>query len=256
MYSFEDLLRIMEQLREGCPWDREQTYESLKRYVLEEAHEVIDAVEEDPTDALPDELGDLLLQVVFYAQIGKERQDFTIDDVLEKVCTKMIHRHPHVFGEEKLTTSDQVLTRWASMKKKEKGQNTHTDAMKGISTALPALLRAYKVQESAAKVGFDWEDVEPALQKVREETAELETEIRGGNQERITDELGDLLFAAVNVARFAGVQPELALGQAIDKFIRRFSQVEEQAVKAGKTLEEMTLAQMDELWEQAKKKEF
>ena len=252
MYTFEDLLKIMEQLRGegGCPWDREQTYESLKRYVLEEAYEVIEAVDESPA-ALSDELGDLLLQVVFYAQIGKETGDFTIDDVLSCVCNKMIHRHPHVFGDAVAETSDDVLVNWAQIKKQEKGQKTQTDTMRGISAVLPALMRAYKVQGAAAKVGFDWDEPAPAVEKLREETAEFEREL-GRDAARAEEEFGDLLFAAVNVARLSGIQPELALQKGTEKFIRRFSQVEKMAAEAGLRLEEMSLSEMDELWEKVK----
>ncbi len=252
MYTFEDLLKIMEKLRGegGCPWDREQTYESLKRYVLEEAYEVIEAVDESRA-ALADELGDLLLQVVFYAQIGKEAGDFTIDDVLSYVCNKMIHRHPHVFGDAVAETSDDVLVNWAQIKKQEKGQKTQTDAMQGISAVLPALMRAYKVQEAAAKVGFDWDGAAPAVEKLREETGEFEREL-GVDAARAEEEFGDLLFAAVNVARLSGIQPELALQKGTEKFIRRFSQVEQMALEMGRSLEAMSLSEMDELWERVK----
>ena len=157
-YSLQDLLDIMEQLRAGCPWDREQTYESLKRYVIEEAYEVVEAVDGTDKMALADELGDLLLQVVFYAQIGKERGEFSMEDVLRCVCEKMIHRHPHVFGTEKAETSEEVLKNWAQIKQEEKGQTTQTQALESISSSLPSLLRAQKVQERASKVGFDWSD--------------------------------------------------------------------------------------------------
>lgn len=255
MYTFDDLIGIVEKLRGegGCPWDREQTYDSMKRYAIEEAYEVAEAAGETDKHMLADELGDLLLQVVMYAQIGREMGDFTIDTVLDCVCRKMISRHPHVFGDKTAENSEEVLKIWGEIKQKEKGQKTRAEAMKGISKSLPSLLRACKVQEQAAKVGFDFGDIEGAFSKLKEEASELEAEIGGDNFE---EELGDLLFAAVNVARFASVQPETAAASATEKFIRRFSAVEKLAEQSGRKMEDMTLSELDGLWDEVKKNEI
>lgn len=255
MYSFDDLLGIVERLRGegGCPWDREQDYISMKRFVIEEAYEVAEAAGGSDCHALADELGDLLLQVVMYAQIGSELGDFSIDTVLDCVCGKMISRHPHVFGNETAGNSDDVLKIWAELKKKEKGHKTRSDAMNGISKSLPSLLRACKVQEAASKAGFDWDDMSGAFEKLKEEICELEAE--KGNADKFEEELGDLLFAAVNVSRFAKVQPESALASATEKFIRRFTAVEKKAMSCGKKTEEMSLAELDRLWDEVKEEE-
>ena len=253
MYTFNDLVDIVSKLRGegGCPWDREQTYESLKRYVIEEAYEVIDEVDGENKLALADELGDLLLQVVMYAQVGKETGDFSIDTVLDCVCNKMITRHPHVFGDAKADNPDEVLKLWGEIKKKEKGQKTQSEAMRGISASMPSLLRAQKVQEAAAKVGFDWADIDGAFEKLEEETKELKEETPG--TEKFAEELGDLLFSVVNISRFAKVQPELALKQGTDKFISRFELVEQEVIKSGRKMMDMSLAELDEIWDRVKK---
>lgn len=252
MYTFKDLVDIVEKLRgeNGCPWDKEQTYESLKRYVIEEAYEVIDEADGDNKLALADELGDLLLQVVMYAQIGKEKGDFDIGTVLDCVCNKMITRHPHVFGDEKADNPDEVLKLWGEIKKKEKGQKTQSEAMKGISSSMPSLLRAQKVQEAASKVGFDWDGIDGAFEKLVEEVSELKAETPG--TERFSEELGDLLFSVVNVSRFAKVQPELALKQGTDKFLRRFELVEQEVLNMGKRMQEMSLSELDKIWDRVK----
>lgn len=251
-YTLQDLLDIMEQLRAGCPWDREQTYESLKRYVIEEAYEVVEAVDGTDKMALADELGDLLLQVVFYAQIGKERGEFSMEDVLRCVCEKMIHRHPHVFGTEKAETSEEVLKNWAQIKQEEKGQTTQTQALESISSSLPSLLRAQKVQERASKVGFDWSDKEPVVDKLKEEIAEF---IGAKTEQEREEEFGDLLFAAVNVGRFCGIQSETALQKGVNKFIHRFGEMEQLARENGQQLSGMTAEEMDQLWNRVKAKE-
>ena len=219
-YRLQDLLEIMEQLRAGCPWDKEQTYESLKRYVIEEAYEVVDAVDEPDRMCLADELGDLLLQVVFYAQLGKEDGSFSMEDVLRCVCEKMIRRHPHVFGTVKAETSEEVLTNWAQIKKQEKGQKTLTQTLEGVSVSLPALMRAQKVQDSAVKAGA-WEEEGYGLIKEAEHFSHAKTP-----HER-EEALGRLLFAAVLEGRRAGVQPETALQQETGRFIREMGQKSE-----------------------------
>lgn len=256
-YSYEDLLEIMSTLRapHGCPWDREQDHKSLKRYLIEEAYEVLDAIDDESPAKLCDELGDLLLQVVFHAQIAKENKQFDFSDVVHGVSTKMINRHRHVFGQEEAETSDDVMSIWEKVKKEEKGLKTQTQVLKEIPGNLPALMRSFKVQQKAAQVGFDWDDVKDAMVKIKEEFGELEKAYEKDNKENIEEELGDLLFAVVNVSRFLKVQPELALTATVNKFIRRFEFVEESAAKEGKSLQDMTLAEMDAFWDQSKKLE-
>ncbi|MGN1248653.1 MAG: nucleoside triphosphate pyrophosphohydrolase [Candidatus Spyradocola sp.] len=251
-YDFAHLVEIVERLRrpDGCPWDREQTHQSMKADLLEEAYEVIDAIDGDDPYRLADELGDLLLNVAMHAQIGSEHGEFDITDVLWAVCHKMITRHPHVFGDVKADTSEQVLANWEVIKKGEKRLATQTDVMRDIPRCFPALMRAAKVQKKARSVGFDWDDAREALKKVREEADEAEQV--WDDADRLFSELGDLLFAAVNVCRMKKVPPELALERATDKFIRRFSYVERTAGEQGKRLQDMTLAEMDALWEQCK----
>lgn len=252
--DFYDLLGIMDKLRssEGCPWDREQTHESLKKYLIEESYEVIEAIEEKDDNMLIEELGDVLLQVVFHAQLGKEEGFFNINDVIAAVCDKMIERHPHVFGDKKLDTSEQVLDSWDKIKKKEQGLITYTDELRHVAKSLPSLIRAEKVQKKAAKVGFDWDRVECAMDKVLEEFNEVKDVYKGNNRARILEEVGDLLFATVNVSRFLDIDPELALKYTIEKFINRFEYIEKVAAVDGKSLGNMSLEEMDLLWERAK----
>lgn len=253
-YSFKDLLDIMTRLRapDGCPWDREQDHKSLKRYLIEESYEVLEAIDEENPDKLKDELGDLLLQVVFHAQIAKEAGTFDMDDVIDGVCKKMISRHRHVFGGEEAETSDDVMKIWEEVKKSEKGHKTQTQVLKDVPSNLPALMRSFKVQQKAAQVGFDWDNTEDAFKKILEETNELSQAYKQGDPAYIEEEIGDLLFAVVNVARFLKVQPELALTATVNKFIRRFEYVETNAREQGKNLNEMTLNEMDALWDEAK----
>jgi len=254
-YSFEDLLNIMKLLRSenGCPWDREQNHETLKKYLIEETYEVLEAIDLKDKDKLCEELGDLLLQIVFHAQIASEQKEFTMDDVIAGVCRKMVLRHTHVFGEAKADTADDVVANWEEIKKKEKGMKSQTEVLKSVPSNLPALMRSYKVQQKAAQVGFDWDDIEDAFSKVLEEIDVLKHVYKSKDVERIKDELGDALFSIVNLSRFVKVQPELALTGTINKFIKRFEFIEKEAAKAGKTLQEMSLAQMDELWNEAKR---
>ncbi|EOU1725153.1 MAG: nucleoside triphosphate pyrophosphohydrolase [Clostridium perfringens] len=255
--DFQDLLDIIETLRNpgGCPWDREQTHESLKSALLEECYEVIDAIENEDEDALIEELGDVLLQVVFHASIGKEDGYFDIMDVIGGISNKMINRHPHVFGNEEANTSEQVLVNWDEIKKEEKGIKTLTEEMQNIAKSLPATTRAYKVQKKAKKVGFDWNDVNCAMDKVKEELNEIKDVYNCEDKSIIEGEVGDLLFACINVARFLEVDGELALDKTIKKFIKRFSYIENEAIKNNKNLKDMTLEEMDKLWEEAKTSE-
>lgn len=255
--DFQDLLDIIETLRNpgGCPWDREQTHESLKSALLEECYEVIDAIENEDEDALIEELGDVLLQVVFHASIGKEDGYFDIMDVIGGISNKMINRHPHVFGNEEANTSEQVLVSWDEIKKEEKGIKTLTEEMQNIAKSLPATTRAYKVQKKAKKVGFDWDDVNCAMDKVKEELNEIKEVYNCEDKSIIEGEVGDLLFACINVARFLEVDGELALDKTIKKFIKRFSYIENEAIKNNKNLKDMTLEEMDKLWEEAKTSE-
>ncbi|MDY2969999.1 MAG: nucleoside triphosphate pyrophosphohydrolase [Butyricicoccus pullicaecorum] len=254
-YTYEDLLEIMRILRcpEGCVWDREQDHKSIRRSFIEETYEAVEAIDNDDPVLLQEELGDVLLQVVFHAQIEAEAGRFTMDDVADGICKKMIYRHPHVFGSVEVKNSDEVLTNWDALKQKEKHQKSTTETLESVARSLPGLIRAEKVQHKAAKVGFDWDEVSGALDKVREETAEVARAIDGDGDP--SEELGDLLFAVVNVARFLKTDPEDAINRTTDKFIRRFAQVEQAAKDASRSLSEMSLAEMDALWDAAKQKE-
>lgn len=252
-YNMADFQEIMRLLRapEGCPWDRAQDHHSIRANMLEEAYEAAEAIDEENPDHLKEELGDVLLQVVFHSAMAEEAGQFTLDDVVNGVCQKLVFRHPHVFGDVKAEDSEGALSAWDAQKKVEKGQKTATDTLNSVAKALPALVRAEKIQKKARKVGFDWDDVAPALDKVEEELGELREAIH--DHTNIEEELGDLLFAAVNVARFVNVEAEGALHRTNEKFIRRFAKVER---LAGDTpMESMTLAQLDKLWEQAKTEE-
>ena len=254
-YTFSELYEIVARLRApgGCPWDRELKLEDMKNYVMEEAYEVIDAID-GPREKLSDELGDLLLQVMMLSQICAEEKSFDINDVVTMISEKMIRRHPHVFADVKADTSEQVLKNWDKIKSGEKNMTTVTDRLKDVTKILPALLKADKVQTRAAKVGFDWDNIEDTLKKLEEEVAELRQAIKNKDEENIFEEMGDTFFAAVNVSRFARVNPELALDGSINKFVNRFEYVEENAKKQGRNLEDMTLSEMDKLWDEAKGK--
>ena len=254
-YDVSDLVEIVRILRApgGCPWDREQDHKSIRRDLLEEAYEVAEAIDEESPEHLKEELGDLLLQVVMHARMEEEEGRTDLTGVADGICKKLIYRHPHVFGDVTVTGTGQVLANWDELKKKEKHQDTAADSVDAVARSLPGLWRAEKIQKKAAKVGFDWPDVSGALEKLREEAGELEEAVR--EDTNVAEELGDLLFAAVNVARFVKVDPEDALSVACDKFARRFRQVEASAAAQGKTLDEMTLAEMDRLWDEAKKQE-
>ena len=260
----ERLMELIRALRSenGCPWDRVQTHESLRRDMIEEAYEAVDAVDRGNLVDLEEELGDVVLQVALHSGIAEELGEFSFASVMNRVTDKMISRHPHVFNvsEEKNDSNavfsvDNVLEKWENTKRKEHGENTTTQSMQKIPKNFPALIRAEKVQKKAAKVGFDWDDVEGAFQKIGEEAGELLEAYRNGDQVNMQEEIGDLLFAVVNAARFLKVDPEEALNFTSDKFIRRFGYVEEQAIKAGTRPEEMTLEEMDKLWDDAKRME-
>jgi len=255
-YNFDDLITIIALLRspDGCPWDREQTHASIRRNFIEEVYEVCEAIDEGNPEHLREELGDVLTQVVFHASLEADSGQFDINGVCDGICKKLILRHPHVFGNVSVSGTEDVLTNWDQIKRKEKGQRTHTSAMDSVARSLPALWRAEKIQHKAAKVGFDWPNAEGALAKLAEEIAELQQAIRIG--QGAEEELGDVLFSAVNVARFIEADPEQVLSGSCDKFIRRFSFVEESARSAGKSLEQMSLEEMDKLWEQSKRQQL
>ncbi len=223
-YSIDELLEIMRILRgtDGCPWDREQDHVSLKKYLIEETYEVLEAIDLNNPKKLCEELGDVLLQVIFHARIAEENEQFSFADVVNGVSEKMVHRHEHVFGKKHADTADDVIDLWENIKKVEKGAKTQTSVLKDVPSILPALMRSYKIQEKAARVGFDWDHVEDAWKKVQEETNEFYEAYQSNDMEKTSEELGDLLFAVVNVARFLKIQPELALTGTINKFIKRF----------------------------------
>lgn len=250
-----DLINIVDILRGdyGCPWDREQTHESLRNAIIEEAYEVADAIDKVDDDALIEELGDVLLHVIFHAAIGKEEGYFEFGDIIDGICEKMIFRHPHIFKDENIETSEEVEQNWEEIKKEEKGFNTVTEELEAVANALPALVRAHKVQKKAKSVGFDWDKVEEAANKVTEELEEVLDVYKSENKDRIIEEVGDLLFACVNVARFLKVDEETALNKTTDKFIKRFSYIEKKALEKNKDLKEMSLEEMELLWQEAKK---
>lgn len=251
-YTVKDLEEIVRILRApgGCPWDAEQTHESIRRNFLEEAYEAVEAIDEGSAEHLREELGDVLLQIVLHARMEEEQGRFDLDGVADGICQKLIYRHPHVFGDVKVSGTGEVLSNWEDLKRKEKGQKTNTDALSAVARSLPALWRAEKVQKKAKKAGFDWPDVSGALDKLSEEIEELKTAVAEGSN--IEEELGDLLFSAVNVSRFVKVDTEQALTKATDKFIDRFRKVEAQAKAERRPMEEMSLAELDALWERAK----
>lgn len=252
--SVEGFMDIMRRLRApgGCPWDAEQTHESIKKNLLEESYELIDAIDRDDPYDMCEELGDLLMQLAFHVLIEEEKANFTLRDVATGVAQKMIFRHPHVFGSVHVKNSDEVLANWEVLKKQEKHQASVADAMDGVPRSFPPLLRAYKIQKKAADVGFDWSDALEALPKVHEEADEVREAIEADDRAAIEDEVGDLFFAAVNVARLKKVDPDLALTYATDKFEARFKLTERLITEAGKRFEDMTLPEMDEFWDKAK----
>ena len=257
--SFQDLVALMARLRapDGCPWDREQTSRSLRTYLLEETYEVLDAIERDDARALQDELGDLLLQVLFHAQMAHEQGRFSMDEVLAGLHEKLVRRHPHVFGTVEADSAAQVKVNWEALKAAEREAHTQASpdrnsALAGVSRHLPALLEAYQLTRRAAQVGFDWERFEDLLAKLDEEVAEVRRALARKERARLEEEVGDLLFVAVNVARYLDVDPELALRRANRKFGERFEQVERELARQGKRLQDASVEEMDALWERAK----
>jgi tetrapyrrole methylase family protein/MazG family protein len=254
--GFDRLVEIMRRLRGpgGCPWDAEQSHESLKRYLLEECYEVIEAIDKNDSEHLKEELGDLMLQPVFHAVIAEEKGDFTIDGVLEAICAKLVVRHPHVFGDQVINTADEQVENWERIKKREKGEERKS-ALAGVPPHLPALLKAQKITEKAARVGFDWEHTDQVFAKVLEELHEFEETMTIGDEKRMEAELGDLLFAVVNLGRFLSLNPEEALRKTIDRFTCRFAHIEDTMHARGVQMKEATLAEMEVLWEEAKNRE-
>ncbi len=252
---FEELVEIMARLRgeNGCPWDREQTSESIKPYLVEETYEVLEAIDEQDPDKLREELGDLMLQIVFHARMAEEVRAFSITEVLAGINDKLRRRHPHVFGNVKAETAQEVLFNWEQIKKQERKDVTgEASVLDGVPRELPALLRAHRLQEKASRVGFDWKEVREVFLKVQEELGELKAAIQEERSDRMEAELGDLLFSLVNLSRFIAVNPEEALRKTIARFIARFRYIEEELAGRGKSLRHATLQEMDALWAEAK----
>jgi tetrapyrrole methylase family protein/MazG family protein len=251
--GFDRLVELMHRLRSpgGCPWDAEQTHESLKRYLLEECYEVIEAIDQKDPEHLKEELGDLMLQPVFHAAIAAEKGEFTLDDVIDAICDKLVRRHPHVFGDQVVKTAGEQVEKWEQIKKAEKGEERQS-ALAGVPPQLPALMKAQKITEKAARVGFDWEHVDQVFAKVLEELHEFEETMAEGDQARMEAELGDLLFATVNLGRFLSLNPEEALRKTIDRFAKRFAHIEETMHARGVQMKDSSLEEMDKLWEEAK----
>lgn len=256
-YTIEDLLAIIRRLREpdGCPWDKIQTHQSIKKSLIEETYEAIDALDFGTDHDFANELGDVLLQVAFHSVLAEERNAFNFDDVLKEVCNKLITRHTHVFGNDHAGSVEESLMNWEKQKKKEKKINSYTEVLKEVPSYLPALMRAEKIQKKAKGFGFDWDDINDVYRKVNEEINELVEAKEEGNEANIREEYGDLLFAVVNLGRFIGADPETALSNASNKFINRFEKMEKAAIDKEKDLAEMNLEELDKLWEKAKKSE-
>ncbi len=247
---FSGFVEVVRKLRKECPWDREQTHKSIRHNLIEEAYETVEAIDNDDFDELKKELGDLLLHVVMHSIMAEEEGKFTLDDVIEEIKEKLIYRHPHVFGDLKVESAKEVKHNWERLKQVE---NNRESVISGIPKGLPALVKAYRVQEKASNVGFDWNNAEDVWKKVEEEISELKKVISEGSLERVEEEIGDLLFAIVNYSRFLKVNPESALNRAVDKFIKRFQYIESELRARGKDIYSSNLTEMDELWEKAKK---
>ena len=248
--SFLNLIKIMDELREKCPWDKKQTIESIRHLTIEETFELSDAILKNDLNEIKKELGDLLLHIVFYSKIASETNDCNIKDVIDGLCEKLIFRHPHVYGDVKVETEEQVKQNWEQLKQKEKDGNK--SVLSGVPNSLPALLKAYRIQEKARAVGFDWEKPEQVYEKVKEELAEFETEIKYGNQQNAEKEFGDVLFSLINYARFLNINPEDALEQTNKKFIKRFNYMENKVKTQGKQISDCKLEELDIYWNEAK----
>ena len=253
MEAFGRFLDVLDELREKCPWDRKQTNESLRPNTIEETYELCDALVRDDKKDICKELGDVLLHVAFYAKIASETGDFDIKDVCDRLCEKLVYRHPHVFGTVKAETAGQVCENWEQLKLKEKDGNKRV--LSGVPAALPSLIKAYRIQDKARNVGFDWEERGQVWDKVKEEIAEFQAEVAAMDPERAEAEFGDVMFSLVNAARLYGINPDNALERTNQKFIRRFTYVEEHTLRQGKNLKDMPLAEMDALWNEAKRQE-
>ena len=247
--AFGRLLDIMDTLRAECPWDKKQTLESLRHLTIEETYELADAIEENDLQEIKKELGDLMLHMVFYSKIGSEKGAFDVADVLNSVCDKLIHRHPHIYGDVEANTEEEVKANWEAIKLKEKGT---TSVLQGVPRGLPALVKAIRIGDKARGAGFDWDEPQDVWGKIKEELAEFEEAQLSGNQEKIESELGDVLFSITNFARLSNLDPELALERTNKKFIYRFTYMEKKALEAGKSLKDMTLPEMEALWQEAK----
>ena len=256
-YGFDDLVEIVKILRApgGCPWDMAQTHRSIRSNLIEETYEVVEAIDNNDTDLLKEELGDVLLQVALHAEMERENNVFDMDDVCDGICKKLIIRHPHVFGDKTADSEQQALQNWDAVKMQTKQQKTQTEAMQSVSRALPSLMRSEKIQSKSSKVGFDWDSVYGALDKLYEEYSELKVAINHGGEPQQREEIGDLLFSVVNVSRFLNIDCEQALYEACDKYINRFSLVEQLAQERGIDMKTATLSQLDSLWEEVKIKQ-
>ena len=253
----DEVLAIMRTLRSprGCPWDREQTHATLKQHLIEESYEALDAIDQGDAPHLMEELGDVLLQVVFHAQIAAESGAFTFDDVARTLSAKLIRRHPHVFGDTRVAGAQEVLKNWESIKRRERGAGAPRSVVAGIPRHLPALLKAEQVQRKVARVGFDWKTVAPVAAKIEEELAEVRAALAAGQPDRVREEIGDLLFSVVNLGRFLGHSAEEALDRTVQKFVRRFAAIERRVQAKGREVSDCTLEELDALWEQIKKAE-
>lgn len=253
-YNFDDLIKIVRVLRApgGCPWDREQTHKSIRANFIEETYEAIEAIDTEDVELLKEELGDVMLQVAMHAEMEHEQGTFDINDVIDGVCKKLVVRHPHVFGDLSAENTNEALSNWDAVKMQTKSQKTQTEAMQSVSRALPSLMRSAKIQGKAAKVGFDWESVDGALDKLYEECDELKEAIRNNDKANQREELGDVLFSAVNVARFLDIDSEHALYDACDKFTDRFSKVEQLACERGIDMKTASISELDSLWDEVK----
>ena len=249
--ALDRLLTIMDELREQCPWDKKQTMQSLRHLTIEETYELGDAILDDNTEEVKMELGDLLLHIIFYAKIGSETNDFDIADVANAICDKLVNRHPHIYGDVKVIDADDVKRNWEQIKLKEGKKSV----LEGVPRSLPALVKANRIQDKVAGVGFDWEEPQQVFEKVQEELAELQVEVHAGNKDKIEAEFGDVLFSMINYARFLGVNPENALERTNKKFIERFQYLETKAKQNGKEMNDMSLEEMDVYWNEAKTKE-